>query len=171
MTRGDVSLLAASFAAVALVWLPVWLPMPHGLDAPSGSRPNPADLSSDFVTVRNESDFARLMDAERAIVFVDVDWSNYLPPSRKAASELAATLKQTSPSRDIAFFRLDMTEQSGPLSDAASAWLGPQGGASRVLTTGYGEIVWIRRGKVQDYIVNAAAHRGELLERTEAALP
>ena len=112
----------------------------------SGPRPpTPVEPLTGFVTIKDESDFSRMLETERAIVFVDVGWSGYVPPSRLAATRLAETLSRAG-IRDITYYRLDLSEQQGALFEAAGRWVGPQG-AGRVLSSGYGELLWVREGR------------------------
>jgi hypothetical protein len=101
-----------------------------------------------FVNVVTPDDFRRMTAADRAIVFIDVDWSPTSVMSRGTASEFARTMQSNGLGREVAFFRLDMTEQKDPITEMANDWIDTQVESRGMVLGGKGELLWLKQGQI-----------------------
>ncbi len=127
------------------------------------------DDSSPILTIGTPEEFEADLKGRRLILHIDVDWAMQAVQSRPVIADFRSALLAEPEFQDIAFRRIDCTE-NGKLSRALKDWLLGQAADTSCMTGGYGAILWVQSGKVVD-VVHYAAEVGvpRLIERTRKA--
>jgi hypothetical protein len=129
-----------------------------------------SSLTSDFEVQRIVSSAAA---AERAIVFVHVGWAP-MEPQRTRYAQFAHDYLELHPQENLEFYYVDCTPVTSgyaPLKRLAG-WAELEAAAGASLIQGWGELVWMERGRVLhvERIQNFESISG-LLNKTEALMP
>jgi hypothetical protein len=100
-------------------------------------------------TVESITEFEELLAADRALVFVDVEWSMTSVQSRTTVAELVEWMESDAELQTVSLYRLDLSEQTGAVYDAAGDWFSSQrANVSAGVLSGNGALVWARRGGI-----------------------
>jgi hypothetical protein len=125
----------------------------------------------------SESDVQRIVStaaaADRAVMFIHLDWAP-MEPQRSRYVQFANDWLQLHPRDNLGFYYLDCTPvDSGyaPLR-RLTGWVELEVAAGTSLIHGWGELVWMERGRVLhvERIQNFESI-SELLNKTEALMP
>ncbi len=111
------------------------------------------------------------LDASRAVLFFDVEWSQFAARSRQAVGDLERAWREANVAVAVVFHRLDLTDPQGSLWFGVRDWLARQAGPVGGLAHGAdGALVWVCGGKIADHVSFAGSvGPQELLERTRRA--
>lgn len=122
---------------------------------------------AEFVTapeIADATDLRLLLNARRAILHIDVGWSNYAVQNRPLIQSLREELERNPEYHDVPFRRLELSDQDqSPLWGTILEWLDANGVGHDPLISGYGAILWIRDGKLANWVMNPGDGRIEQL--------
>lgn len=118
-------------------------------------------------TIQTKDEFEAAVMADRALLHVDVDWSAYAVNSRPVITKFFESVEKEFGVGYVSFYRVDCTEQSGPIWDITADWFTKNKADSTVMSSGSGAIVWIKKGQLTDSIYDAASKGiADLMTRT-----
>jgi hypothetical protein len=127
----------------------------------------PPPVKSEMQNIVSPEDLRKMLAAQHAVVFVDVDWSMYSVHARRHVQGFIEAWNQQNPGSVVTFYRLNLTEQEGVLWDAVGQWLQAQSVPRQIMTAGAGSLIWVSNGKVDHSLLNAVtAKPTELIETT-----
>lgn len=111
--------------------------------------------------------------SERAIMFVNVDWA-IMEPQRTRFAQFAINYHQANPDDSVLFHYVDCTPVTNGYAPLRSltGWRELQKAAGTALIHGWGEIVWMHKGRVLhvERILNFETTK-DLMEKTKSLLP
>jgi hypothetical protein len=124
---------------------------------------------NDVVTVSTPREFDEVMNSDRIILHIDVDWSIYAVLCRSVVGPFKTAVDADASLGDVVFGRIDCTEQDA-VYHHTKQWLESNGGNRFVMSNGAGAILWIHKGRVADTAENYVdGTADDLLARTHAA--
>lgn len=128
----------------------------------------PAWYDTEMLKIESESDLDEMFHRERAFCLVAVNWAIQSWHSELAVSKLVEAWNVTCPTP---LYRIDLSEQEGPVWDAVKKWLVGEGqNISPIMMGGYGALLWICSGRITTSVAAASMHsHSELLDMTSAA--
>lgn len=97
-------------------------------------------------TIEFDWQFQQALRAERALFFIDVDWSISSKQARQVVYPFVREQRQRDPTME--FYRIDATDQQGAVHEAARHWLRADRSQKWLLYSGAGNILWVRRGEL-----------------------
>jgi hypothetical protein len=121
------------------------------------------------VTIATAEELSATTAADRAVLFIDVLWSGTAIRSRHVVSALEQEWRSDSSRPAVSFYRVDLSDQEGPIWDGVRQWLVAESvPADRLIDGGNGALVWIREGSAVDWVGYAAGEGvAALVERTQ----
>lgn len=107
---------------------------------------------------------------ERALIFLWVVWAIHARYSEVVVRRLLESLQEAPPIA-VAPYRIDVSDQEGPVWEALKRWLQVEPMAKgNLLWGGAGSLLWVRSGTIAHSVVNAAqVEDDKLLEITREA--
>jgi hypothetical protein len=110
------------------------------------------------------ADLNEARSQERSIIFLWVNWAIQARHSEAEVRKLLQTLEKDYPDCRTALYRVDVSDQEGPLWNAFMAWLRPEFQTrGNLLYGGYGALLWLRAGSINASVVGALGHSQEQL--------
>lgn len=132
----------------------------------SAVQPN-ARILAGMQNIVTADDLRNMLAAQRSIVFVDVDWSGYSARARRVVRDFMEAWKRDNSGPAVAFYRLNLSEQKGPLWNATGDWLSTQSAPRQIMVAGAGSLIWVSKGKIEHHLLNASTSTTtELIEQT-----
>jgi hypothetical protein len=122
--------------------------------------------------LKSELDFAEMLSAENAALFVFVNWSEYARCGKEIFEEAEAKLVATSSNSSISWWIADMSSVHAPPGQALNQWLKAEEQKGKVhvfpnIAMGNGSVVWVKSGEVVRFEPNALrSGSGGLVHRT-----
>jgi hypothetical protein len=102
--------------------------------------------------------------AERAFVFLFVNWSVHALHSRRLVQKVVDTWTTKAPNRSAPCYSIDLSEQEGETWDAVAGWLRAHGRpAERLMLSGSGPLLWLARGSVVAHVPAPLSLSAEVL--------
>jgi hypothetical protein len=121
--------------------------------APAGCARSDACVELDAVrasrrNIDTVAEFDMAVARGDVILHIDVAWSVEAVASRRTVAQFADALSRDAAAKNIVLFRVDCTEQEGPLWDRLERWFSDQQQWDRPLAAGGGAIIWVRGGRI-----------------------
>lgn len=143
------------------------------------SKTQVAGLVATFASasLETEADVANVVSnaaaSQRAIMFVNLDWA-IMEPQRTRFAQFVLNYRHKHPDDPVLFYYVDCTPVTNgyaPLR-SLSGWQELQDAAGTSLIHGWGELVWMERGRVLhvERILNFDS-TSKLIEKTESLMP
>jgi hypothetical protein len=109
--------------------------------------------------VTREAELQEILAAERAVVFVTVEWSAPERASRQLFQQFASTI--SADHRHLGILLFVVPEDA----DFSRPWLGAR--VYRSLgSLGWGSVIWFERGQVSHFVLNPVHLQGSLVDET-----
>jgi hypothetical protein len=147
-----------------------------GCDRPQNTPPiSVEELTASLraATLETEAAVERVVSiaaaSERAVMFVHVDWA-IMGPQRTRFAEFMRDYNRSHPGNNLGFYYVDctaITSGYAPLTKLPG-WAELEAAAGTSLLHGYGELVWLERGRVVGVKqILSFATTAELMQETE----
>src|SRR5262249_33822728 len=108
-------------------------------------------------SLQTVADLQEAKSQPRAIVYLYVDWSIQARQSEVAAEEVVDLWQSAHGDRPMSAYRIDLSSQEGEMWQEVRGWLKNEGKPVDELTGGgYGALLWLRAGRVIDFVSFAA---------------
>jgi hypothetical protein len=115
-------------------------------------------------SVTTIADLDEARGAERAFVFLFVNWSVHALNSRRLVRQVVDTWTTEAPNRSAPCYSIDLSEQEGEIWDAVAGWLGVQGRpVGRLMLGGTGPLLWLARGSIVAHVPAPLSKSAEVL--------
>ncbi len=103
--------------------------------------------------VASAADLDEVRSQPRAIVFIYVNWAMQARRSDVACLNFLTTLHREHPGEQIPVYRVDLSGQEGEVWVGIRKWLKEENQPHDELSYGgYGEMLWVLRGKITAYV-------------------
>jgi hypothetical protein len=99
--------------------------------------------------VSTQAEFEAMLAEERCLLFIDAAWSGPARGSKAVVRRLMDAWNKQSPRQPLELYRVDLSEQTGPLWEAVRQWMDSQFAPSeRLMFGGGGSLLWLRSGVI-----------------------
>ncbi len=119
--------------------------------------------------IKNGEDLKAAAAQRRAFVFVSVEWAVDSKLSELDVVAMVKAWQKAHPSLSAPLYRIDLTEQEGPLWNDVADWLKRGSPLIGLMSSGTGPLLWILQGRIADHVPSAHyVGREALAEQTRA---
>jgi hypothetical protein len=107
-------------------------------------------------TIESPDELRQFLSSSKAILHIDVGWSVYTRFSNPVIHQLRKEVQRSYWHHEVVFRRIDLSDQeASPLWNVLSIWLKANGQNERILSSGYGDLIWIQDGKCSSFVIYA----------------
>jgi hypothetical protein len=105
-----------------------------------------------YQVIHTVKDLREAASAQRSMIYFDVEWSIDAAKGRTVYRDFAQDWQKSMPNTPVKFYVLDLTDRENEaVKEAVRIW-------GQSVSTGSGELVWLRDGIPQRYIHGTAGH-------------